>query len=103
MPSAFSCVAGRGICACVLLFAVVAKSEAAKLRGDLRGVELNFTRGFAAREYSRGSQGKKKRRLNPPEDMKLKQIFFQLQGSFVKYCFYNFSIKFLSFRRPVTV
>lgn len=43
-----------GFCAWVLLFSVVAKP-----RGDLRGVELNFTHGFAAREYSRGSQGKK--------------------------------------------
>lgn len=43
-----------GFCAWVLLFSVVAKP-----RGDLRGVGLNFTRGFAAREYLRGSQGKK--------------------------------------------
>ena len=44
---------------------------------------------------------KNKRRLNPPEDVRLKQNFSQLLGSFVKYCFYNFSIKFMSFRRPV--
>lgn len=43
----------------------------------------------------------KKRRLNPPEDVKLKQNFSQLLGSFVKYCFYNFSIKFISFRLSV--
>ena len=100
VPFAFSCVAG-GILR--LSASVFSGGEAGSGEAAWRfaGSRAEFHSRLRRSRIFAWVARKKKRRLNPPEDVRLKQNFSQLLGSFVKYCFYNLSIKFISFRRPV--